>query len=343
MIDCNTRQESLKAYLDGEVSLSQRLALRLHLFRCESCRKEISEMQRISVQIKKSDSPLPSALRDRILNSVSYQEVKPSVKVAMPAFRMKPVLAWGGAVASLLIAVGLGSKFLLSPQYKSDSASPTQNTQTTAAPTAASPVMNGAFEKRLMKKGRSANKLENSPTIKPTEDFSDKKGSAYSLASPAVKSATTDSNEGKSIRALQDRSNAKPESENATFQSPLRMRSTRQGVDSIKAERRLQSSASVQKTKQGMEDQKHEATTITPFPSSVPEKTSKQAEISGGVPVDASNSKAFNTSDMSARPIIKNRLDSVPSGSGKKSNSVKRVAKKRKSHKSGRAVHKKNN
>ena len=343
MIDCNTRQESLKAYLDGEVSLSQRLALRLHLLRCESCREEISEMQRISVQIKKTDSPLPSALRDRILNSVSYQEVKPSVKVAKPAFRMKPVLAWGGAVASLLIAVGLGSKFLLSPQNKSDSASPTQNTQTTAAPTAASPVMSGTFEKKALDMNGAANKPEKSPSIKPSEDFADKKGSPYSLASPASKSATMDSNEEKSIRAFQGRSNAKPESESATLQSPLRMRSMRQGVDSSEAERQLQSNASELKTKLGMEGRKHEVTTITPPPASVPEKTSKQTEISGGVPVDASKRKAFNASDMSAKPIIKNRLDAVPSGSSKKSNSVKRGAKKRKFHKSGRAAHKKNN
>lgn len=343
MIDCNTRQESLKAYLDGEVSLSQRLALRLHLFRCESCREEISEMQRISVQIKKSDSPLPSALRDRILNSVSYQEDKLSVAIVKPAFRMKPVLAWGGAVASLLIAVGLGSKFLLSPQYKSDSASSTQNTQTTAAPTAASPVMNGAFKKSTMDNNGTANKFEKSPSIQPSEDFSDKKGSVYSLSSPAVKSATMDSNEGKSMNAFEERLSANTESKSATAQPPSRLRSMTQEVDSIGAERQLQSNASELKTNPGMEDRKHEVTTIAPRSSSIQVKTSKQTEMSPGVPGNQLKSRAFNTSDASASALGKKRIESASSGSGKKSNSVKRVAKKRKSHKSGRAAHKKNN
>ena len=332
---CNMRQESLKAYLDGEVSLSQSFALRLHLLRCESCQEEIAEMQRLSLQLKNADSPLPSALRDRILNSVSYQDDKPAVALAKPVFRMKPMLAWGGAVASLLIAIGLGSKFLSSPQVKSDSALPSNNSKNIAAPSAASPDMNRTFTKVPMGNDRSANKFDNAPSVKPLEE-SDKKGSAYYLATPAAKSASMDVKAAKSMRA-------NPESKSAPSQPPLQMRSMIHEVNGSEGERQSQSDASGLKTKSGMEDRKQEVTAIAPLPSSTQEETTKQTKISPATPANSVKSKAFNTPDLTKRPIAKSRLETMSTSSGKKFKSVKRVVRKKKSHKKARTEHKKNN
>ena len=262
-------------------------------------------------------------------------EDKPAVTLAKPVFRMKPILAWGGAVASLLIAIGLGSKFLYSPQDKSDTALPSKNAQNIAAPSVASPDMNGTFKKVPIDNDQSANKFENSPSLKPPGE-SEIKGSAKYLASPAAKSASMD---GKAVESMR----AKPESKSTTSQPPLQMRSMRHEFDGNEGERQSQSDASGLKTRSGIEDRKYEVTTIAPLPSSTQEETSKQTKISPVVPANAVKRKAFNTPDLTARPIDKSRLESMPTSSGKKFKSVKRVVKKKKSHKNARTVHKKNN
>ncbi len=343
MSDCNTRQESLKAYLDGEVSLSQSLALRLHLLRCESCRKEISEMQRLSLKLKNANSPLPSALRDRILNSVSYEEAQLGIQLAKPVFGMKPVLAWGGAFASLLIAVALGSKFLYSPQYKPDAASPSQSAQSKTAATATSPVKNEAFKNSTMDNNGLENNFEKSPSIKPSEVFAGIKGSPSSLASPAFKSAPMNANGGKRKSPVQELISANPTSDSETLHPSSRVRSKEQTVDSSEAERNLQNNASGLRAEKVIENRKDKVSAISPLPSSVQDKTSKQSELNPELPESALKSEAFNASGLSTRPINKNRLEPVPSGSGKKSKTLKRGARKKNLHKSGRAAHKKNN
>ena len=126
-------QDDLKAYLDGELSWSRRLAVRRHLTRCASCREEISQMTQIAEDLRTSeqDAALEPALRAKILNAVpgtgsaglfgesrSATEELPSTglssvpealspgRPALPVpgrHRTRPALAW--AIAGLALVV----------------------------------------------------------------------------------------------------------------------------------------------------------------------------------------------------------------------------------------------
>jgi len=62
-------QDDLKAYADGELPLPRRLAVRLHLTRCASCREEMTQMTQIAEDLRASepDAALDPTLRAKIL------------------------------------------------------------------------------------------------------------------------------------------------------------------------------------------------------------------------------------------------------------------------------------
>ena len=70
-------QDDLKAYVDGELSPVARLAVRLHLTHCASCREEIAFMGQAATELKRreTENPLDSALRARILG-VAFADVQ---------------------------------------------------------------------------------------------------------------------------------------------------------------------------------------------------------------------------------------------------------------------------
>lgn len=109
MKDCETRQQDLKAYLDGELPPGQRIALRWHLMRCARCREERDAMMDISQSFKTGGSDtLDPALRDRILSSVTYSEAEPETPRRQPRRRTSPLMfVWGAAAAGVLAGVFL--------------------------------------------------------------------------------------------------------------------------------------------------------------------------------------------------------------------------------------------
>ena len=69
-------QADLKAYLDGELSLVARLAVRLHLTHCASCREEITQMTQIAEDLRETETEgaLDPDLRTKLLRISAASE-----------------------------------------------------------------------------------------------------------------------------------------------------------------------------------------------------------------------------------------------------------------------------
>jgi len=108
-----TQQPNLKAYLDNELPLWRRFAVRLHLARCASCQEEMRAMQQIGQELRgQTIDPLDPVLRSRILATV--REMTPEPVSSVPSRR--PALLWGGtAFAALLLVAVFASRPLFAP------------------------------------------------------------------------------------------------------------------------------------------------------------------------------------------------------------------------------------
>ncbi len=102
MTECERLRSDLKAFLDGQLSPAARIAMRLHLNRCEACRQEIEEMRLMGTRMRAADSlEMSGTLRARILAAVPT--TAPDAKVPMlPKWREKPVLIWGASASAVL-------------------------------------------------------------------------------------------------------------------------------------------------------------------------------------------------------------------------------------------------
>lgn len=108
MRNCDPLQEDLKAYQDGQLPPLLRLRVRLHLKRCESCRKEIEEMGRIGRELHNMDMDndrLDPSLRARILASIPDGLPDPPDPAITPTWRRKPVMVWGSLATAALALV----------------------------------------------------------------------------------------------------------------------------------------------------------------------------------------------------------------------------------------------
>jgi hypothetical protein len=102
---CNRNKPELKAYLDGQLPLIQRLRVRRHLRSCAACREELSFMEQISNELHADGpKPLDHSLRARILNAVSQAgptETPPAP--AKPARkRLRPLTVCAGAATAIV-------------------------------------------------------------------------------------------------------------------------------------------------------------------------------------------------------------------------------------------------
>jgi anti-sigma factor RsiW len=116
------RQPDLKAFLDNELPPWRRLAVRLHLARCASCREEMQAMQQTGNELRGQTTidPLDPGLRSRILATVREMTPEP----AAPAHPRRPVLMWGGAAfAALLLVAVFASRPRFAADFKSGEAS----------------------------------------------------------------------------------------------------------------------------------------------------------------------------------------------------------------------------
>lgn len=104
MKDCEKVRDDLKAYLDGQLGPVQRLAVRLHLARCASCRKEIRAMEQIGNDLRAGDEGvLEPALRARILASIPEGAPEaPAGPAPRPKWRQRPMMIWATAATAVI-------------------------------------------------------------------------------------------------------------------------------------------------------------------------------------------------------------------------------------------------
>ncbi len=108
--------ENLKAYLDGELSLLERLRMRVHLRRCPGCRVDALEFRRLAAEIKQPvDKTVPSSLRDRVMadaNAAASARAEAPASAASRSrakgvFTVKRAL-FASAFVIGLVAIGVG-------------------------------------------------------------------------------------------------------------------------------------------------------------------------------------------------------------------------------------------
>lgn len=130
MIDCETRKQDLKAYLDDELSLPGKARMWLHLQLCAACREELKAMietcEKLRAEEKLEFSP---ALRSRILDSVSYSALDAKIRVNSRPRQMRvPIFLWGAAATGLLAGIFLRPLWMT----QSDSRSPAFSAKTSS-------------------------------------------------------------------------------------------------------------------------------------------------------------------------------------------------------------------
>ena len=108
-----TQQPTLKAFLDNELSLWRRFAVRLHLARCASCREELRTMQQIGTELRGQTTidPLDPGLRSRILAAVREMTPEPTP----PVQTRQPVLIGRSGIRR----TAPGRRFCLTPSVLS--------------------------------------------------------------------------------------------------------------------------------------------------------------------------------------------------------------------------------
>lgn len=132
MKDCKTVRDDLKAYLDGQLPPASRLAVRLHLARCASCRKEMKAMEQIGKELREGAGKLDAGLRARILASVPPgAPPQPEGTAIVSRWRRRPMIFWGAAAAAVI------SWFVLYPAFAHMQEAPvaSQALQTPPVPT----------------------------------------------------------------------------------------------------------------------------------------------------------------------------------------------------------------
>ncbi len=117
---CETLQNDLKAYVDGQLPLPQRLAVRWHVGQCAACRAEINAMEQIGKDLRANDpNQWTPDLRAKILAGVSEtapltagteglqgpEGMEGAIGADAPAaplskWRRKPMLLWGATCAA---------------------------------------------------------------------------------------------------------------------------------------------------------------------------------------------------------------------------------------------------
>lgn len=126
MNDCSLLRDDLKAYLDGELPCLRRWAVRRHLSRCESCRREAQAIEQISRRLRAVPTEeFPAALRARILANLPDAPPAPAPsRLAASRWRPQPMVTWGAAAALLLTALLIYPYFSPSPQMRQAAQSP---------------------------------------------------------------------------------------------------------------------------------------------------------------------------------------------------------------------------
>ncbi|HEX8834919.1 MAG TPA: zf-HC2 domain-containing protein, partial [Abditibacteriaceae bacterium] len=101
-------RDDLKALLDGELSPLRRFLVRNHVRRCDACRKELTEMEQMTEELKEPlAAELGANLRAKILDHAPTQMPETSaVETARPT-RRRVTFAEFGMVGSACLVMGV--------------------------------------------------------------------------------------------------------------------------------------------------------------------------------------------------------------------------------------------
>ncbi|MCX6376795.1 MAG: zf-HC2 domain-containing protein, partial [Armatimonadetes bacterium] len=104
--------DNLKAYLDGELRFSDRLAMLIHLKLCDACRRNAAEWPRLSREIERLEGePVPPALREKLMadamtaaaSARSHDpELAPERTRTKGVFTMRRAFVGTGLIAALM-------------------------------------------------------------------------------------------------------------------------------------------------------------------------------------------------------------------------------------------------
>lgn len=100
--------ENLKAYLDGESGLSERLMMRVHLRSCAACREDAREFRTIGKAVRRIEgTPIPETLKDRIVaDAVAHARPLPSPS-RMPRIQGVSTMRKAVFAAVMVVAIGM--------------------------------------------------------------------------------------------------------------------------------------------------------------------------------------------------------------------------------------------
>ncbi len=121
MLTCKELTELITDYLEGRMSLGQRLRFQLHLGMCRRCRIYLRQMK-MTIQTlgKLPDEPIPADVREELL--MRFRSMRPARTAAFPAWQsiVAVVDGWlsgrgwiipgGVLLAAALLAVALGGE-----------------------------------------------------------------------------------------------------------------------------------------------------------------------------------------------------------------------------------------
>jgi len=109
-------QNDLKAYIDNELPLLRRLAMRRHVDGCRACREELMQMAQVTEELRADEATesastgIDSALRARIIEGVP-----PTADAQRTREPLSRKLVTAGALASIVIAAGVVGHSKLPP------------------------------------------------------------------------------------------------------------------------------------------------------------------------------------------------------------------------------------
>jgi len=103
--------EELMAYLDGELPAEQAKQTAAHLRECGECSQIVAGLRDVSTKLRsweaeRLESSLPEAIADALVLRKKTLPRTNLLSDLLNDWRRRPVLAWGGALATILILVG---------------------------------------------------------------------------------------------------------------------------------------------------------------------------------------------------------------------------------------------
>ncbi|MFC1735924.1 zf-HC2 domain-containing protein [Candidatus Hydrogenedentota bacterium] len=105
MMDCEETRAVISAYLDGELGSKESDALLDHVETCESCGRDLEELQQVSRLYKELEEPIaPTDIEERVLSKVGVLHISKSQQLEKRPFFFRPA----PALAAVLVAVVAG-------------------------------------------------------------------------------------------------------------------------------------------------------------------------------------------------------------------------------------------